>query len=192
MSTLEVNTITPQSGTTLKLGGSGDTVSVASGVTNNLGITEADTWRVNTNFNPSTGTQVITANWERDDSDGYGLLGTGMTESSGIFSFPSTGYYLVMFTIHASHTGTNHYTTGAIHYTSDNSSYNTASETNFSLYADGNRYFSTGYTQKIFDITDITNHKIRFTTDIQASGVRIDGSSGTNQTNAIFIRLGDT
>lgn len=156
------------------------------------GITLADTWRVNTNFNPSTGTQVITANWERDDSDGYGLLGTGMTESSGIFSFPSNGYYLVMFTIHASHTGSNHYTTGAIHYTSDNSSYNSASETNFSLYADGNRYFSTGYTQKIFDITDITNHKIRFTTDIQASGVRIDGSSGTNQTNAIFIRLGDT
>jgi len=33
MSTLEVNTITPQSGTTLTLGGSGDTINLGSGVT---------------------------------------------------------------------------------------------------------------------------------------------------------------
>ena len=97
-----------------------------------------------------------------------------------------------MFNILASHTSTNHYTTGAIQYTSNNSSYDAASETNFSLFADGSRYFSTGYTQKIFDITDISNHKIRFTTDIQASGVRIDGSSGSSHTNAIFIKLGNT
>jgi len=184
----ELNVSEGTSGQALTTNGSG-TLSFS---TISAGITEADTWRVNTNFNPSTGTQVINANWERDDTDGYGLLGSGMTESSGIFSFPSTGYYLVMFNILASHTSTNHYTTGAIQYTSNNSSYDAASETNFSLFADGSRYFSTGYTQKIFDITDISNHKIRFTTDIQASGVRIDGSSGSSHTNAIFIKLGNT
>ena len=33
MSTLEVNTITPQSGTSITIGGSGDTVSLGSGAT---------------------------------------------------------------------------------------------------------------------------------------------------------------
>jgi hypothetical protein len=34
---------------------------------------------------------VISANLERIDTAGQGYIGTGMTESSGIFTFPSTG-----------------------------------------------------------------------------------------------------
>ena len=99
MSTLEVNTITPQSGTTLTLGGSGDTIQIASGATNNLGVTEADQWRVTANFtNASNGVdEDITSNWERADTHSFNLTGTGMTESSGVFSFPSTGKYYVEF-----------------------------------------------------------------------------------------------
>ena len=56
------------------------------------GITEADQWRLTAN---KTDSSDITANLERNDSTGFGYIGTGMTESSGIFSFPSTGIYLV-------------------------------------------------------------------------------------------------
>ena len=59
------------------------------------GITEADSWRLTTNF--SGDATPIASNLERDDYYGSGLLGTGMTESSGVFTFPSTGIYLVVF-----------------------------------------------------------------------------------------------
>jgi hypothetical protein len=58
-------------------------------------ITEADQWRVTANTNIASATTVITANWERSDNSGAGYVGTGMTQSSGIFTFPSTGYYLI-------------------------------------------------------------------------------------------------
>ena len=38
---------------------------------------------------------AITANLERADDTQAGQLGTGMSESSGIFTFPSTGIYLI-------------------------------------------------------------------------------------------------
>jgi hypothetical protein len=57
------------------------------------GITEADQWRITSNF--SGDAVPIASNWERNDTD-FSKIGTGLTESSGIFSFPSTGIYLVM------------------------------------------------------------------------------------------------
>src|SRR5210317_1512304 len=54
------------------------------------GITEADQWRINSNLTTSTQYGFFTANWERVDTDGFGKIGTGLTESSGIFTFPST------------------------------------------------------------------------------------------------------
>jgi hypothetical protein len=95
MSTLEVNNINPQSGTTITIGGSGDTIQVASGVTNNLGITEADQWRLNTSF--SGDATPIASNLERADNASFGYIGTGMSQSSGIFTFPSTGIYKIDF-----------------------------------------------------------------------------------------------
>ena len=59
------------------------------------GLAEADTWRVNSSSNVSAGASTLTANWERDDAYGHGLLGTGMSQSSGVFTFPSTGFWLV-------------------------------------------------------------------------------------------------
>ena len=59
------------------------------------GITEADQWRLNTGFSATTSETTLTANFERVDVTPQGVLGTGMTESSGVFTFPSTGYWLV-------------------------------------------------------------------------------------------------
>jgi hypothetical protein len=54
---------------------------VTAAKTSGLGITEADQWRVTSTFsNSSNGsTEVITANWERNDSTGFGKIGTGMS-----------------------------------------------------------------------------------------------------------------
>ena len=193
MSTLEVNTITPQSGTTLTLGGSKDTINLGSGVTASGfgGITEADNWRVTSDFTPS-GQQVITSNWERVDTDANGYIGTGMTESSGVFTFPSTGYYLVQFHAEASHTAYSQYVTAAIELTEDNSNYNFASDANFHIYSTGTRSYQTGSCMKIVDVTNTSLIKVRFVVQAAASGTNIRGNSSTNQTSAHFIRLGDT
>ena len=125
MSKLETNTIAPSTGTTLTLGESGDTVQVGTGATNNLGITEVDQWRITANH---SGVSVITANWERVDTYSYGGLGTGMTESSGIFTFPSTGIYRIDFFAAAVATGgSSDYMRADIDHTEDNGTYNTAS-----------------------------------------------------------------
>ena len=60
------------------------------------GITEADQWRVTTNFNSNSSAYLITSNWERNDTH-FDKIGTGMTESSGVFTFPSTGIYLILY-----------------------------------------------------------------------------------------------
>ena len=96
MSKIETNTIAPSTGTTLTLGESGDTVQVGTGVTASGfgGITEADQWRLTANSNTGSNAD-LTSNWERNDGTGATYIGTGLTESSGIFSFPSTGKYLI-------------------------------------------------------------------------------------------------
>ena len=190
-----VQTVTPASNSVTNdmLAGSIATSKLADGSTfaTTNGITEADNWRVTSDFTPS-GQQVITSNWERVDTDASGYIGTGMTESSGIFSFPSTGYYLVEFNAEASHTAYSQYVTAGIEVTTDNSSYDFASEANFHIYSTGTRSYQTGSCMKIVDVTDTSLIKVRFVVQAAASGCNIRGNSGSTQTSAHFIRLGDT
>src|SRR5210317_1074385 len=98
-----VQTVTPAVGSVTNdmLAGSIATSKLADGSTfaTTNGIIEADQWRLTTNSNTDTDAD-ITTNWERLDSDGFGYIGTGLTESSGIFSFPTTGIYLLTISIH--------------------------------------------------------------------------------------------
>ena len=102
-SELKVNTIseyTSANGVTidgvLVKDGNVDGVDV-SGITQ--GITQADMWRKSANQTmPSNA--VISSDWERADTDGATYIGTGLTESSGVFSFPATGIYLINFKYH--------------------------------------------------------------------------------------------
>ena len=58
------------------------------------GITMMDQWRIS-NDNNKTTEQVIDTSWVRN-STYFSQIGTGMSESSGIFTFPQTGIYLIM------------------------------------------------------------------------------------------------
>ena len=60
------------------------------------GIVMIDNWRVTSSFTGNA--NPIASNWERaDNTIDLGKLGTGMTESSGTFTFPQTGIYYVIF-----------------------------------------------------------------------------------------------
>jgi len=188
MSTLEVNKITPSTGTSITLGDSGDTFTIPSGVTLNgssatltgfattNGITEADQWRMTAN-KASSGD--INANLERVDTTGGGYLGSGMTESSGIFTFPDTGIWLVI-----------------ANQLSDNlvrlSTYTTTDGTTFTVACNIRCDSSTqsGSSFFMFDVTNTSTHKVKFTYD-SGSGT-LYGSTSVNQTHFTFIRIGDT
>ncbi len=87
------------------------------------GITEADQWRLTTDL---TGDQEpIASNLERNDSTGFSLLGTGMTQSSGIFTFPSTGYWYITAQFAYTSDVIDNQKTGNILITTNNSTYAT-------------------------------------------------------------------
>jgi len=60
------------------------------------GITMADGWRLSANTNQGTN-GVVSTNWERMDTREFSQIGTGLTESSGVFTFPTTGIYWVHY-----------------------------------------------------------------------------------------------
>ena len=156
-----------------------------------IGVTEADTWRLTSSFTATTGsTQHISSNWERDDTYANGNLGTGMTESSGVFSFPSTGFYLVTHIIGSNASFGTGYLTSTIQLTLNNSSFNSAAESNSHIAGVAANYNSQA-AQKIFDITDVSNQKVRFVYDTGHQLTVMGGTNG-NTTFATFIKLGDT
>ena len=60
------------------------------------GITFAQTWRTTADQAFAGGSSIVfTGTWEAQDTDSAPSYGSNMTESSGVFTFPSTGIYRV-------------------------------------------------------------------------------------------------
>ena len=156
------------------------------------GITEADQWRLTTdNAMSSSGNTDITSNWERNDNSGFGLLGSGMTESSGIFTFPSTGIYLIKIIYDViGGSQADSAVDAKISTTVNNSDYTQQTATYASMHSNG--VYSVGMAEFIFDVTDTSTHKCKFRYYRSTSGTILRGSTDQNETHATFIRLGDT
>jgi len=153
------------------------------------GITMADQFRLSADQSGGTNA-IVTSNLERVDTDGFGQLGTGMTESSGVFTFPSTGIYLIQLigfiNIRADGAGN-----VSIETTTDNSTF-----TDACIVTAGNND-SSGAQQSvagnfIFDVTNTSTHKFHLKTHSMASGSYLMGETDRNRTAITIIRLGDT
>ena len=151
-----------------------------------FGVTQADIWRLTAD---KTGSSDITANLERADNTSSGIVGTGMTESSGIFSFPETGVYLVRFN------GRFDIDTGdsvcqvQIQVTTNNSSYE---EVALATTGSSANVFGFASAEALVDVTDISNVKVKFTTQNFSTNTGLSAGTTTNRTHFVFIRLGDT
>lgn len=153
------------------------------------GITEADMWRITANVTiTGEDSTNITTNFERVDTDGFNYIGTGMTESSGVFSFPSTGIWQITATGAFFGGADGAFVRVAIHTTTDNSTYTEATKQNTFLF---NNYHSSTVNETFFDVTDITTHKVKFIIRHNNSG-SLRGDTNSNRTAFKFIRLGDT
>jgi hypothetical protein len=187
-SILKVDTIQDQSGNniinenanTVTIGKSGDTVNVIgtlqNGGTNFLqGITMADQWRLTADI--TTDTDPISANLERVDDTGFNYIGTGMSVSSGTWSFPETGLYYIHHSGMMSASGSNDNVFMKIKTTVDNSTYNDVSVVAASAPSSNlqNRIVS----EIFFNVTNTTTHKLQFSVSSIAAG-------------STLIRLGDS
>jgi hypothetical protein len=191
------NNIINESGNTITIGASGDTISIPSGATiansgtaTGFGLVMVDQWRLTANLSISgNGTTAITANLERVDTNTPGFIGTAMSESSGVFTFPSTGIYKITshWSVLASADSTFLRINNEI--TTDDGTYETATEAGIS-HAENGQY-SSGSSAFTFDVTDTTTHKVRFRFRHNNSG-NVLGSSTVSKTNFLFERLGDT
>jgi len=152
------------------------------------GITEADQWRLTANLTANA--DPISANLERVDTGQFAKIGTGMTVSSGYWTFPSTGLYQVSCTFRAEIVSNDNVVISTWT-TPDNSTY-----TQIGLAVDSGDGSSTGAgsasSNIFFNVTDTSTHKIKFKAESVASGSYFLGSTSINNTYFTFIRLGDS
>ena len=120
-----------------------------------------DQWRVTSNQGISQSTSQTVINWERVDGTGFGTLNGGMTQSSGIFTFPSTGIYKVEFIPYFNDTAANNSVRGLIQTTTNNSSYDTRAQNPTNI-ADIDTYnYGSVHVSVLFDVTNTSTHKVR-------------------------------
>ena len=180
------NTFTAASGSSIVT----PTITLNTTGTTALSSLAASQWRVTANF---TGDAApIASNWEVSDSTGYGSLGSAMTESSGIFTFPSTGIYLVLFQGTMTSNSSENECGFRLQVTTDNSSYDAEGEAVASGSPGGSNETGSAQTAAIVDVTNTTNVKVRFAVYQADDSNTTIGSSTRHLTGATFIRLGDT
>ena len=172
-----------------------NTLSFATVATTN-GITMADQWRITSSSTLGGAVSTLSSNWARVGSpSGYGKIGSAMSESSGFFSFPSTGIYLIEFTILLAATSAQRYLGHRVQTTINNFSLaqNVAEQLGHMGINNSFGAYHTSSSSYIFDVTNTSTHKIRFAGVAFTSSVcSVIGNSNQNSTFASFIRLGDT
>ena len=181
---------TGDEGEVLTSAGEGNPPAFAAAGGGGSGLTEADSWELTTPFTGDA--NPIASNLAQVSGAGFGCLGTGMSESAGIFTFPSTGYWAVLAIFNFRYAGDSRYNQGFISVTTNNADYTNAAEgatataqvsaaitrTSTSLYA-------------LLDVTDTTLVKVRFEIDVREAGVTTHGATDS-QTSFHFRKLGDT
>ena len=163
----------------------------------NAGITEADTWFLTSTFNGDV--DPISSNLSRYTNYGANYIGTGMTLSSGTWTFPSTGYWKITVKFRAQRQSGYQSKWQRIHIksTTDNNTYNkiaTADSSYFDNYSATGRQVH-GFCTIIFDCTNTSTHKIRFASEQQDNAGNQNeyiGHSSENVTGFEFIKLADT
>ena len=147
-------------------------------------ITEVDQWYLTTDL---TSDGVLT-NLARNNFTGAAQIGTGMSASSGVFTFPSTGKWLILVNAMFSVSGPDSINV-LTYVTTNNSTFNLVA---FVGEGADNSVQSMGSTCHFLDVTDTSQVKVRFSANSIGTGSYVKGDNTRMETNMIFIRLGDT
>ena len=154
------------------------------------GMTHLDTYSYNTDTD-TTGATL--ASWTRTTSWPGLPLGTGWTESSGIFTAPATGFYEIDFQLVGIDRGNaTSYWTISIVITDDDFSSETSAITG-NGHIEGTAGLQIGkHISMIFDCTDVDNDKVKFGVNFGGQTNGVIGNAGSGYTSVQFMRLADT
>ena len=157
------------------------------------GITMYDKW---VGASTTSGRQDPYTNWVRRNYTGV-QIETGMSHSSGIFTFPQTGIYMVRFSADAYHINNYERTVDcAIEFTENNSSYSGLQMSSGNIHNIGSyNIHNTIITQAMIDVTSTTNVKVKFSVKAynNESGLRLQSyGSGDYHTYCDFTRVAET
>ena len=164
-----------------------------------LGISEVDMWLLTATFtgSGSTATNLLSANLARSTVD-FEKIGTGMTVSSGIFTFPSTGKWLIQYNL----TGQSYHVAGERNQqaliegiSASNSTYHTLaiSSNNIAYLGSNVNNHSTCTANCFFDVTSTSSCKVRFSALNHGGTDNAKIRGGTYATTCfIFQKLGAT
>jgi hypothetical protein len=158
------------------------------------GIQEMDQWRLNANKQLTTSWSAVSANLERQDNTFSTHIGTGMSESSGVFTFPSTGKWLVQAN------GYLYSSNNEMHYGQVRTLVSSDSGSNYTIvgYAIGNASSGGAYGNfnsiELIDVTNTSTFRLKFDVRSGAGGNDdfLVGYTGENATSFIFTRFGGT
>ena len=157
------------------------------------GITMYDKW---VGDSTTTGRQDPYTNWVRHSYTDVHIA-TGMSHSSGIFTFPQTGIYLVRFNADAYNTSNyERIIECSIEYTTNNSSYSALQYSSGNVHNIGSyNIHSTVQVQAMFDVVNTSTHKVKFTCKAynNESSLKLQSYSASGGfTYCDFTRVADT
>ena len=161
--------------------------------TNTIGLTGADQWRLTTSFTGDAG--PIISNWERNDTDAFGKIGTGVSVdgSNGDWTFPDTGYWYVGFSGLFLNNGASSETKSVIYISTDSgSSWTVGTMSSTAIGGESQNWYVSNFAQTIMDVTDVSVQRVRLSIETQNNNVQTRGHSSENYTNVIFLKLGNT
>tara|TARA_Y100000992_G_scaffold264913_1_gene201954 strand:+ start:762 stop:1415 length:654 start_codon:yes stop_codon:yes gene_type:complete len=169
------------------------------------GLDMVDIWDLNHVAQGNAGVQIELGNtstynggtgvWNR--ATWSATIGSAMTVSNEVFTFPSTGIYEIQFTLQTWNQSNvqNNYVFARIKATTDNgSNWYTRSADGTNAIANGSTVYTHNRAAYLFDVTNTSTHKVKFTKQsAQIATVNGDASADNNlYTYVIFKRLGDT
>jgi len=147
-----------------------------------------DEWRTNSSQDNGSGNNVVDSHWERNDVN-FALIGQGMTESSGVFTFPMTGIYVIRAAINFYSSGAAAYMGCIIDATTDNGSSYSVIGNNYASTASTN-YYTNATAQAVFDVTNLSTHKVRLKTNMPGTNSLL--GADYQRTCMHFSRIGST
>jgi hypothetical protein len=220
-SEVKANKLSPATGVTTTLGDASDVfqlpasaeIDIASGATLDVngtidvtgatvtgfggGITDCSLWVLDTSFQGSA--DPIASNLSEYSGNNYARIGSAMTESSGVFTFPSTGMWWIYargdwFLDSDSDRGDDIYITTTTDFSTGPTWVNTTLAKT-SLFDSGGWTYGNASGWYLFDVTDVAECKVRFKVYVTNSDTytrRTIVPDGYIETSFMFTRIGDT
>ena len=154
------------------------------------GVTMIDQFRLTSNLDDNA--DPISSNLERVDDASFSKVGTGMTLSSGIYTFPATGLYQVNVNAMFQVQDDPNVDLGTFVSSNSGGAYDQTAIARGGKASSNFTNFGTSSTCMV-NVTNATNFRVKFTlSDVASGDTRLQSGTNENKTTFTFIRLADS